>query len=89
MAADETPDDWREETRYGVSDDEQEELDLRFTYHPPEGDQPQRYQFLRRNGKRLATLFMDRVPPSRERSIALTKLEEAIMWANAGIARNE
>lgn len=25
---------------------------------------------------------------SREKSLAMTKLEEAVMWANAGIARN-
>lgn len=28
-------------------------------------------------------------PTSREQELALTKLEEAIMWANASIARNE
>ncbi|WP_417754191.1 hypothetical protein [Slackia isoflavoniconvertens] len=28
-------------------------------------------------------------PESREKSLALTKLEECIMWANAAIDRNE
>jgi len=28
-------------------------------------------------------------PDSREKSVAITKLEESIMWANAAIARNE
>lgn len=28
-------------------------------------------------------------PPGRELSLALTKLEEAMMWANAAIARNQ
>jgi hypothetical protein len=27
------------------------------------------------------------VPDSREKSLAITHLEEAVMWANAGIAR--
>lgn len=26
-------------------------------------------------------------PPSRERSLALTNLEQAVMWANASVAR--
>lgn len=28
-------------------------------------------------------------PSSRERSLAMTKLEEAVMWANSAIARNK
>lgn len=28
-------------------------------------------------------------PESRERSLAFTKIDEAVMWANASIARNE
>ena len=31
---------------------------------------------------------LDNVPKGREQSLALTKLEEALFWANAGIARN-
>ena len=40
-------------------------------------------------GKTMARCILDRTPKSREQSLALTKLEEAIMWANASIARNE
>ena len=40
----------------------------------------------------LAKMFSDLVdnlvPKSREASLAQTKIEEAVMWANAGIARN-
>ena len=32
---------------------------------------------------------LHKVPQGRERALALTKLEETIMWANAGIARSE
>jgi hypothetical protein len=28
-------------------------------------------------------------PPSREQSIAITKLEEALFWTNAAIARHK
>lgn len=34
-------------------------------------------------------LINDLTPNSREQAVAFTKLEESIMWANAGIARNE
>lgn len=66
-----------------------EELDKRFTYHPPKGDQNERYEGIRLAGRALAITFNTFCPPSRELSLALTNLEQAIMWANASIARNE
>jgi|SRR6185437_185577 len=60
-----------------------------FTYHAPQGTQVVRYGQLRDAGKALALLFLELAPESRERSLALTALEEAVMWANAAIARNE
>jgi hypothetical protein len=65
------------------------DIENRFTYHAPKGDQPKRYENLRGNAKSLAILIFESCPDSRERSLALTKLEEAVMWANAAIARNE
>lgn len=59
-----------------------------FTYHAPQPGQPEKYQAIREKAKELAYLIVDLVPPSREQSLALTKLEEVSMWANAGIARN-
>ena len=64
------------------------EIEKRFTYHAPKPGQPEKYVLLRDKGKELAYLIQDNCPDSRERSLALTKLEEAIMWANAAIARN-
>jgi len=64
-----------------------QELENRFTYHPPKEGQPELYGRLRREGLNLAELVTAVVPESREQSLALTKIEEAIMWANAGIAR--
>ena len=37
--------------------------------------------------REAAKLFLATVPAGREQSLAITKLEEAMMWANAGIAR--
>jgi hypothetical protein len=60
-----------------------------FRYHPPIGDQEDRYALLRAKAREVAELVLELVPPSRERSLALTNLEQAGFWANAGIARNE
>lgn len=59
-----------------------------FQYHPPKGDQPQKYVFIRDKARQLAHDLVDLVPPGRELSLALTKLEECVMMANAGIARH-
>lgn len=66
-----------------------ERIEKTFTYHPPSGDQPQRYERLRAGAKQLALLIDELTPPSREQSLALTHLETAVMFANASIARNE
>lgn len=73
----------------------EEELEKRFTYHEPSGNQragltqTERYEVLRSQARTLAGKIVDYAPLSREQSLALTKLEEAVMWANAAIARNE
>lgn len=65
------------------------DIETRFTYHPPKGDQATRYELLRGNAKTLAVTIQELCPDSREKALAMTKLEEASMWANAAIARNE
>jgi len=64
------------------------DLDNRFTYHAPRDGQPEVYQAIRDQGKRLAELIEQEAQESRERSLAITKIEEAVMWANAAIARH-
>jgi len=64
-------------------------LENNFTYHKPFGTQTERYEELREMAKGLAMTYLEHCPESRERSLALTKLEESVMWANAAIARNE
>lgn len=63
-------------------------IDNAFTYHAPKEGQPEKYQVIRDSAKGLAYLIDEVVPDSREKSLAITKLEECVMWANAGIARN-
>jgi hypothetical protein len=74
---------------YSLRPRELDELAIRFSYHPPTDTQPARYEQLRGEGGALAKTIMTLTPISREQSMALTHLEEAIMWANAAIARRE
>jgi len=67
----------------------EDELKIRFTYHPPSPEQTQRYVLLREEAYKLALLIVRNTPNSREQATALTKLEEAIFSANAAIARRE
>ena len=62
-------------------------IDRNFVYYPPREGQPRRYEQLRNDIKDLAETICILCPDSDERSIALTKLEEVIMWSNASIAR--
>ena len=66
-----------------------QEIEKRFTYHPPKEGQPRKYGELRAAVKDLAYLICDHCPPSRERERALDKLDEVVMLANAAIARHE
>jgi len=61
----------------------------RFTYHPPKPGQPEKYSEIRGEALAMAQTINNLCPESREKSLAITKLEEAIFWANASIARNE
>jgi hypothetical protein len=65
------------------------DLDNLFSYHPPHGDQVDRYQAIRGEGFALAEIIALSCPASPERSIAIQKVREAVMWANASIACNE
>ncbi len=64
-----------------------EELKARFTYHAPKPGQPEAYQHIRDKAHELAQLIVLLCPESRELALALTNLEQSVMWANAGIAR--
>ena len=65
------------------------EVKIRFTYHAPKEGQPVKYKDIRDAGRLMADLIVVSCPESRELALALTKIEEAIFWANASIARRE
>lgn len=66
-----------------------DQIERSFTYHPPKGDQGGRYHIMRQKAKGFAEHIAADTQPSREQSLALTKLDEVVFWANAAIARNE
>ena len=66
-----------------------EELTNIFSYHPPVGDQEVRYDIIRGQAKTLAIHIEKWCPRSREKSLAITKLQECVMMANAAIAIHE
>jgi hypothetical protein len=63
-------------------------IENNFKYHSPKDGQPETYANIRNAAKILAYIIEENVPNSREKSLAMTKLEEAVMWANAAVARN-
>lgn len=60
-----------------------------FTYHSPTENQKARYMILRDKAKAFGHSINGACPESREKSLALTKLQEAVMFASASIAINE
>ena len=63
-----------------------DELKRRFTHHKPHSDQPARYNAIREEARVLGEVILHNTVPSREQSLAITKLQEVIFWANAGVA---
>ena len=65
------------------------QVESAFTYHPPTPAQIKKYELIRDTARLFALLLLRTCPASRELSLALTNLEQCVMWANASIARNE
>lgn len=57
-----------------------------FEYHPPRGNQPERYVRLRNAGKEFVREILECCPDSEDRMAAIRKVREAVMTANAAIA---
>lgn len=65
------------------------DIDNTFRYHAPTPDQVDRYQEIREAAKVFARVVDRCTPASREKSLALTHLQTAVMFANASIAITE
>jgi hypothetical protein len=66
-----------------------EQIENNFRSHLLTDEKAWKCEELRGSAKRLAYLIERNCPNSREKSLAMTKLEEALMWANTSVARNE
>jgi hypothetical protein len=66
----------------------QEDIEHRFAYHAPNAERVQTHERIRAEIGYVAGFLEYKLPDGREKSLAITKLEEAMFWANAAIARN-
>ncbi|MEV2203750.1 hypothetical protein AB0E11_27840 [Streptomyces fradiae] len=66
------------------------ELAHRFNYHPPRTPAvAEAHAAVREQCTQLAGFLDSTVPDGREKAVAMTKVEEAMFWANAAIARQQ
>lgn len=65
-----------------------QDLVNRFSYHPATEITGPKHEMIRTACLDLAKFLDSVIPEGREKSLAITHLEETMMWSNAGIARN-
>lgn len=70
-----------------LNTEQENKLELLFTYHPPENDeQIQADKAIREWGLSLAKVICQYTPKGSDQSAAIRKVREAVMTANAAIA---
>lgn len=65
----------------------EKEIRNNYTTHDLDEEQKHNVGGIKHQARNLALVINDACPDGREKSLALTKLEEATMWATAAIAR--
>ncbi|MGW5673950.1 Acb2/Tad1 domain-containing protein [Streptomyces sp. NPDC003860] len=66
------------------------ELAHRFHYHPPATEERRAaHESVREACQRLAEQIDALCPDGREKSLAITQVEQAMFWANAALARQQ
>lgn len=66
-----------------------ERLHRSLTNITPNAGQVERIELLRAVAKDFGAALIESSPPSRERSLAVTHLEDCVMWAVKGILLND
>lgn len=71
----------------------QSDLDVIFTYQPPvdkDGNPDKNklaaYEAIRAMGKELACTVLRHTSPGYDQGLAIDRIREAVMWANAAVA---
>ena len=64
------------------------EIAARFAHHEMTDEEKTHSNKIREDAMNLADIIDIYCPESREKSLALTKLEECIMWVNKSISHN-
>lgn len=64
-------------------------IDKTFAFHKPSEESLKRITTLRESFSALGRMIADTCPASRERSVALTELETAAMWAIKAVVSND
>lgn len=59
----------------------------RFDYHAPDEEKRHKHEAVRAACRDLAENLNEHIPEGREKSLAITHLEEVMFWSNAAIAR--
>ena len=70
------------------NDNPHDRVQHNIKHHKPDEDGLKRISLMRTTVEAASHAVLDNVPVGREQALSLTKLEEALFWANAGIARN-
>ena len=74
---------------YTPTEKELQEIERNFRTYKVDADTAEKMTRFRALFAEIAVLTVNNCPPSRERSSAITKLEEAMFWLSAGISRAE
>lgn len=70
-----------------MSAEQTDDIENRFSYHRPVNDAAVRqHEAIRAAVRTLAHFVVANTPKGRHQSLALTALQEAMMWANAAVA---
>jgi hypothetical protein len=67
--------------------EEHADLENRLQHHPPQSEAvAELHTAVRQGCLNLGHWLLDTLPAGRHRSLALTSLQETMMWANAAVA---